>query len=322
MLIVASTNGSVGIAAAMRVLQTGGSVLDAVEAGIRLVEANPADHSVGYGGFPNLLGQVDLDAGIMDGRTLAAGAVAALPGYPYPISVARQVLEKLPHVLLVGAGAARFAREMGFEPADLLLPATVQEVWEPRLRMPLSPATLELLAARDDLWQQVAALTDPRKTRGTVNMIARDDRGNIGVGTSTAGWPLRYPGRVGDTPLVGAGFYADNRYGAAACTGMGEMAIRSSTAHSVVFYIKMGRPLPEAGRQAMLDLDDLGGDYLNDMNLIAIDGAGRHAGFTSALEGVFDTTYIYMTDGMDAPEVAPRVHVPLRKRWGRPAEER
>jgi beta-aspartyl-peptidase (threonine type) len=156
----------------------------------------------------------------------------------------------------------------------------------------------------------------PRRDRGTVNFIARDDRGNIGAGTSTAGWPMRYPGRVGDTPIVGAGLYADNRYGAATCTGMGEMAIRASTAHSVVFYLKVGRPLLEAGRQAMADLNDLGGDYISNMSLIAMDRDGRHAGFSS----LADQTYIYMTDDMGAPEEAPRVQVPIQTHWGRPPE--
>ncbi len=316
MILVGSTNAGVGMVAAMEVLRAGGAVLDAVEAGIRLVEANPADHTVGYGGYPNLLGQVELDAAIMDGRTLESGAVAALPGCPHPIAVARQVLQELPHVLLVGAGAARFAREMGWEPVELLTEEVVREVWEKGMQMPMSAENLARLAAQPDLRRQVIAATDPQRTRGTVNLIARDDAGHIAVGTSTAGWPLRYPGRVGDTPVVGAGLYADDRYGAAACTGMGEMAIRASTAHSVVFYLKVGRPLAEAGRQAMADLNDLGGDYISDMNLVAIDRHGQHAGFSS----VADKTYIYMTDGMSAPEEVRRTHVPIQKRWGRHSE--
>jgi beta-aspartyl-peptidase (threonine type) len=318
MLIVASDNARVGIVEAMEVLRAGGSVLDAVETGIRRVEDNPQEHSVGYGGFPNVLGQVELDAGLMDGRTLAVGAVAALPDYPNPISVARKVLERLPHVFLVGAGAVRFAREMGFEPAELLTEEAVHEVWEKRMQRPMSAENLRQLAERVDLWREVADLSDPQRARGTVDMIARDDRGNIGVGVSTAGWALRYPGRVGDSPIAGAGFYADNRYGAAACTGMGEMAIRASTAHSVVFYLKMGWPLQEAGRQAMADLNDLGGDYISDMNLIAMDNDGRHTGFSSAP----DRTYIYMTDDMVGPGQMQRVQVPLQKRWGRPREGR
>lgn len=317
MLIVASENGRVGIGEALAVLRAGGSVLDAVEAGIRCVEDNPQDHSVGYGGYPNLLGQVELDAALMDGRTLAAGAVAALPGYPHPISVARQVLEKLPHVLLVGAGAARFAREMGFACAELLTEEVVREVWEKGMDMPMTATNLQRLAERADLWRGIADLLDPQRAPGTVNMIARDDAGNLAVGTSTAGWPLRYPGRVGDSPIVGAGLYADNRYGAAACTGMGEMAIRAGTAHSVVFYLKMGHSVAEAGRQAMADLNDLGGRYIADMNLIAIDRAGRHAGFSS----VPGRTYIYLSEALEAPAEVPRTYVPLKKRWGQFAAE-
>jgi beta-aspartyl-peptidase (threonine type) len=316
MIIVASKNGSVGIGAAMEVLRAGGSVVDSVEAGIRLVEANPDDHTVGYSGYPNLLGQVELDASIMEGGTLAAGAVGAMPGYPHAISVARKVMEKLPHVFLVGAGAARFAREMGFEPGQLLTEEVVHDVWEKRMQMAMSEESLQRLAEQPNLWQYIAVISDPERTRGTVNLIARDDQGNICAGVSTSGWALRYPGRVGDSPVIGAGIYADNRYGAAACTGMGEMAIRASTAHSVVFYLKMGWPLLEAGRQAMADLNDLGGCYLSDMNLIAIDREGRHAGFSS----VPDKPYIYMSGNMSEPETVARRYVPLQKRWGHPQD--
>ena len=114
MIVVASANGRVGIGAAIEILRAGGSALDAVETATRLVEANPEDHTVGYGGYPNLLGEVELDASIMDGRTLSAGAVGGLKGFKHPISVARRVMEDLPHVLLVGEGAARFAREIGW----------------------------------------------------------------------------------------------------------------------------------------------------------------------------------------------------------------
>ncbi len=317
MLIVASENAGVGIGEAMESLRAGRSVLDAVEVGIRCVEDNPHDHTVGYGGFPNLLGRVELDAALMDGRTLEAGAVAALPGYPHPISVARKVLENLPHVLLVGPGAARFAREMGFAPAELLTEEVVHEVWEQRMQMPMSEENLRALAERPDLWRCVSEAISRQRTHGTVNMIARDNQGNLAVGTSTAGWPMRYPGRVGDSPIVGAGLYADNRYGAAACTGTGEMAIRAGTAHSVVFYLRVGRPLAEAGRQAMADLNDLGGDYIDEMNLVAVDAEGRHAGFSSEP----GRTYIYMTDDRPGPEEVQRLVVPIRKRWGKPPEE-
>src|SRR5262245_65995740 len=123
MIIIASSNGDIGIPAAWEILARGGSALNAVEAAARLVEDNPADHSVGYGGYPNLLGEVELDASIMDGATLRAGAVGALKGYRHPISVARRVMEELPHVMLAGQGAGRFAADMRVARADLLAPA-------------------------------------------------------------------------------------------------------------------------------------------------------------------------------------------------------
>jgi beta-aspartyl-peptidase (threonine type) len=313
MLIIASTNGTVGIEEAMHRLKTGGSAVDAVETGIRAVEANPEDHTVGYGGYPNILGQVELDAAIMDGRVLSAGAVGALQGYPHPISVARKVMERLPHVFLVGEGAARFAAEMGFEPRDLLTPEA-HAVWEKQLRADLPAEEFEQLGALPNLWKWVELATDPERARGTVNFIAQDASGNIAAGVSTSGWAWKYPGRLGDSPVVGAGLYADNRAGAAACTGMGEMAIRAGTAHGVVFYLKTGLSLEQAGCQAMEDLAALGGRYLSVMSFIAVDRHGRHLGFSN-LE---DRTYIYQTDGMEKPLEVPRIFVPTQRRWGEP----
>ncbi len=312
MIVVASANGIVGIKESMRVLEAGGSAADAVEAGIRLVEANADDHSVGYGGYPNLLGQVELDAGIMDGRGLTAGAVGAMQGYKHPISVARQVMENLPHVFLVGPGAERFAAEMGFERCDLLT-EEARQAWQQRLQADAPAEVLSRLAEQPDLRKWVKIATDPERAGGTVNFIAQDAQGNICAGVSTSGWAWKYPGRLGDSPVVGAGLYADNRYGAAACTGMGEMAIRAGTAHSVVFYLKMGLSLAAAGRRTMEDLDGLGGRYLSQMSFIALDRDGRHAGFSN-VEG---KTYIYLTAGMVEPAETPRTYVWTKERWAR-----
>jgi beta-aspartyl-peptidase (threonine type) len=170
---------------------------------------------------------------------------------------------------------------------------------------------LRNLEDQDDLWRWVGLATDPERTRGTVNFIARDAQGHIACGVSTSGWAWKYPGRLGDTPIIGAGNYADDRYGAAGCTGMGEMAIRASTAHTVVSYLKAGLSLEAAGRQAMEDLNDLGGRYLSVMNLIAMDANGNHVGFTS-MRG---RTYIYQTRDMPEPVEVERVYVPLKSRW-------
>jgi beta-aspartyl-peptidase (threonine type) len=305
MIIVASSNGRVGILAAMEVLRNGGSAIDAVEAGIRLVESNPQDNTVGLGGIPNLLGEVELDASIMDGRTLAAGAVAAVQGYEHPISIARKVMEELPHVLLAGPGAERFAAEMGFERRELLTEET-REVWQKQLLKAIPEAALVNLQEEPALRQWVKRVRESRQAGGTVNFLAQGANGDICAGVSTSGQGWKYPGRVGDSPLIGAGNYADNRYGTAACTGLGEMAVLAGTARSVVLYLKMGLSLEEAGRQAMEDLHPLASPYLGAMNIVALDKDGRHAAFSNREE----RTYVYMTDEMDEPEELPRVLVP------------
>ena len=304
MIIVASSNGKVGISAAMGVLRNGGSAIDAVEAGIRLVESNPDDNTVGLGGIPNLLGQVELDASIMDGRTLAAGAVAALQGYEHPISIARKVMEELSHVLLAGSGAQRFAAEMGFQRGELLT-EKARETWEKQLLKAMPEAVLANLEKEPVLRQWVQRVRESRQAGGTVNFLAQDADGNICAGVSTSGQGWKYPGRVGDSPLIGAGSYADNRYGAAACTGLGEMAILTGTARSVVLYLKMGLSLEEAGRQAMEDLHDLAAPYLGAMNIVILDKDGRHAAFSNRQ----DRTYVYMTGEMDEAEELSRVVV-------------
>jgi beta-aspartyl-peptidase (threonine type) len=310
-IIVASSNGLVSIAEAMDVLKRGGSAVDAVEVGIRGVEANPDDHTVGVGGYPNLLGQVELDAAIMDGHNLAAGAVGALQGFQHPISVARHLMDSLPHVLLVGPGAARFADEIGAERGELLT-LEARQAWEERLRSAMPEVTFRQLPDLPDLVRWVEMATDPERARGTVNFLAQDARGHLCAGTSTSGWAWKYPGRLGDSPIIGAGLYADSRYGAAACTGMGEMAIRAGTALSVVRYLRMGLPLDEAGRQAMSDLNDLGGRYRSQMHLVALDQHGHHAGFSTEP----DKTYLVMTDTMREPQEVVRTQVPVEKAWG------
>jgi beta-aspartyl-peptidase (threonine type) len=310
-IVVASKNGQVSIAEAMQVLKEGGSAVDAVEAGIRGVEANVDDHTVGLGGYPNLLGQVEVDAGIMDGRDLAAGAVGALQGFKHPISVARKVMELLPHVLLVGDGAGRFAAETGAERCELLT-AESQQAWEKRLREAMPEAVFRQLPDLPDLVRWVEIATDPERARGTVNVLAQDADGHLCAGTSTSGWAWKYPGRLGDSPIIGAGLYADSRYGATACTGMGEMAIRAGTALSLVRYLRVDLPLEEAGKQTMSDLNDLGGRYRSQMHIVALDRHGHHAGFSTEP----DKTYLVMTDQMPEPEEVTRTQVPVEKAWG------
>lgn len=199
MLVAASTNGRLGIRGAMEILRGGGSALDAVEFGIRSAESNPADRSVGLDGLPNFLGEVELDASIMDGRTLAAGAVGALKGYEHAVSVARKVMEELPHVFLVGDGAERFAREMGFPPTELLTEES-RRIWAARLAASgLDPASARSL---EKIREQVSLAADPRKAAETVNFIARDASGNLASAVSTSGWATRRSSAPGTMPTV------------------------------------------------------------------------------------------------------------------------
>lgn len=312
MLLVGSANAEIGFALGTEILRSGGCALDAVEAVIRLVESNPDDHSVGYSGLPNILGQVELDACIMEGKTLAAGAVCALKNYEHPISIARQVMERLPHVMLAGAGAERFARELGMKKCNLLT-AEARAIYEKRVGdYPRYDAMRELVsrATHDPEIAASAAEYGDETPYGTTNVIAIDRSGNFASGVSTSGWAWKYPGRVGDSPIIGAGNYCDNRYGACACTGYGEMAIRCSTAHSVVLYMKTGRSLSKAARTAMQDLRVLTVPFPPGMNLIAVDARGKHVGFTTETDRVVE--YIYQTERMNAPSHKPRQVVPLR----------
>ena len=310
MIVVASANGRVGMQAAIEILRNGGTALDAVEAATRLVEANPEDHSVGANSYPNILGTLELDACIMNGQTLETGAVAAMQGTTHAISVARKVMEHLPHVLLAGEGARRFSAEMGFPQETDLVSDDIMGVYRRKLEAEMPDETIATLD-QQPLADWVRLATDPKRVHSTVNFLAKDSHGNIASAVSTSGWSWKYPGRVGDSPIIGAGNYCDSRYGAAACTGMGEMAIRANTAHSLVFYMKMGLSVEEAAQRSMEDLRDLGGDYIAVMNLVAMDKDGNHTACTS-MEG---RTYVYQSAEMDTYVEAPRQYVEIPGRW-------
>lgn len=311
-IVIASANGIVGIEAAVDVLRSGGSALDAVIAGARLVEANPEDHTVGYSGLPNLLGEVELDASVMEGRGLRAGSVGGLKGYQDAVDLARTVMDELPHVLIAGEGAARLAAEAGIEPRDLLTPEA-EAIWRGRLGD--APASLTQNDRYLSRIREIVARTasDPdlavqgEPPHGTVNFLARDRDGDLAAAVSTSGWAWKYPGRLGDSPVIGAGNYADNRWGAAACTGRGEMAQRCLTAHSVVTFMRFGMSLPEALATAMHDLAHLDDPYASEMNIVALDRDGNPAAASTA-EG---KTYVVMTEDMSSPDERPRTTVPI-----------
>jgi len=280
---VGSHNGAAGMNPAWEILTAGGSALDAVEVAARQVEDDPSEHTVGYGGYPNLVGEVELDASIMDGATRRAGAVGALRGYRAAITVARQVMERLPHVLLVGDGAARFAAELGLQREDLLTDHTRHAHAEGLAgRLPAEYRNLDGTIVADLLTAAARFAADPESAGGTVNFLARDTDGHLASAVSTSGWAWKYPGRLGDSPVIGAGNYADDRYGAATCTGWGELAIRAGTTHRIVTLLEH-HPLHDACHNAFADLatvDNIATGRA--VHALAIDAHGNHTGITTS----------------------------------------
>ncbi len=258
----------------VKTLNEGGSSLDAIEQGIRLVESDPDVKWVGFGGHPNMLGKVQLDAGIIDGSNMRAGAVGAISGYAHPISVARKLMNELPHVFLVGEGAERFAHECNAEKSDNLTESSIAD-WKTWLDS-------HLTEDEKKNWPNISLirpsqLTACNKTaKGTTVFLAIDNNGNISAGSSTSGWSFKYPGRLGDSPAIGSGIYADNRYGAAACTGMGELTICSNTAHSVLTYLKMKMSLRDACCEALNDLRYIQTDFRGGVTIYAMDKYGEY----------------------------------------------
>lgn len=228
LLIVATWPfGRIAVRAGWKAWRAGGTLLDAVERGARAVEDAPGVDSVGTGGLPNREGVVELDACIMDGRTKGFGSVAGLRRIANPVSVARRVMERTPHLMLVGEGAFRFARAQGFPPASLLTPSA-RRAW---LR-----------------WRRSARATG-RDWHDTVGVLAADLRGHFAGSCSTSGMPWKLPGRVGDSPLIGNGLYVDDAVGAAAATGVGEEIMRAGGTQVVIEAMRRGASAMEACRE-------------------------------------------------------------------------
>ena len=266
----------------VKILQENGTALDAVEQTCRAVEANPDDHGVGLGGIPNLAGEVTLDASIMCGRTLEAGAIAHVKNYLHVITLARKVMEESPHVLLVGDGAELFAETLGFKKIKLLTPYA-EEFYnafkEKRLHL-LGPEFDEdkgyLRADEQDYDMNKWFERLEPHMRGTVNVMSIDKNQDIVTGVTTSGTYLKLPGRVGDSPIIGAGNYCDNRYGAVCCTGTGELAIRNGTARAVVAYMKSGMGPSEACEESMKEIQEI--VEKPSMNVIAFNKDGETGG--------------------------------------------
>ncbi|MBC7382620.1 MAG: N(4)-(beta-N-acetylglucosaminyl)-L-asparaginase [Bacteroidia bacterium] len=208
------------------ILNKGGRALDAVEAGINITEADPEERSVGYGGRPDRDGRITLDACIMD-EIFNIGSVACLEHIMHPVSVARAVMEKTPHVMLVGVGALQFALSQGFVKQNLMVEKSEKEYKQWLLKTAYHPKV-------------------NIENHDTIGMIALDAAGNLSGACSTSGMAFKMHGRVGDSPIIGAGLYVDNEVGAATATGHGEEVIRVAGCHLVVEYMRMGKSPEEA----------------------------------------------------------------------------
>lgn len=260
--LIGSANGIRSTGRAADLIAGGTYVLDAIVDGIKIVEDDPKDMSVGYGGLPNEEGVVQLDASCMDGPTHRAGSVGAIENIKNPAAVALLVMRRTDHVMLVGAGALKFAKQMGFKEEDLLTEEARQEwlKWKSNLNKEdwwldddqqgkPAPAGLQRSDASGEMIGpdgRVRPDGPVKHTWGTIHLSGLDARGNMGACTSTSGLSWKLPGRLGDSPIVGAGMYCDNAIGSAGATGRGESVIQVCGAFSAVQYMEAGLTPTEA----------------------------------------------------------------------------
>ncbi|MBI4586852.1 MAG: N(4)-(beta-N-acetylglucosaminyl)-L-asparaginase [Planctomycetes bacterium] len=233
---------------ALRILQVGGTPLDAVERGINLVEEDPQVDSVGRGGLPNEEGVVELDAGIMDGKGLRCGSVLSLRGIARPISLARKVMENTRHVYLAGDGALRFARSKGFKEEDLLTPAS-RKKWEEWMKLPDHRVPGQVDPEWDKNKKKPSG--DADSSHDTIGLVALDVHGGMAAGCSTSGLAWKMPGRVGDSPIIGSGLYCDAEAGGASATGIGEEILRICGSFLIVERMRQGASPQQAIEEAL-----------------------------------------------------------------------
>ena len=260
--------GRTAVTTAVDLLQAGQPALDAALAGAQAVEDDPKVHSVGYGGLGDAAGNVTLDACVMDGQTLACGGVAGLENVRHAAALARRVMEKTPHLLLVGAGARLFAVKEGFPLETLHTPESVAE-WERTRPKPRRPEEKPQPVGHD-----------------TVTVLALDKKGSLGGVCTTSGLAHKVPGRVGDSPTIGHGLFVDNQAGAAGATGVGEEIIRAGGSLLVVEAMRSGKTPQEACEAAVRRVNALAvrrGVHPARLAFLALDPKGRFGAAATAL---------------------------------------
>jgi isoaspartyl peptidase/L-asparaginase-like protein (Ntn-hydrolase superfamily) len=250
--------------AAWEILEKGGKAVDAVEQGVKVTESDLTNRSVGIGGRPDRDGHVTLDACIMDEQS-RCGSVAFLEGIKHPISVARAVMDKTQHVMLVGSGAKKFALEMGFKTAKTPLPEVKKDYDEWKKE-------------NKDLFKKPEI---NHENHDTIGMIAMDANGDLSGACTTSGWAYKMHGRVGDSPIIGAGLFIDNEIGAATATGMGEAIIRIAGSHTVVELMRQGFSPKDACKEAVKRIISKHKDLTNlQCCFLAIDKKGNYGAYS------------------------------------------
>ena len=317
-IVISSANGVAHLDEGMAVLKAGGDTLDAALAVVTKVEDDPEDDSVGYGGLPNEEGVVELDASVMHGPTRRAGAVASLQKIKNPSLVAKMVMEKTNHVFIVGEGALRFAVDEGVPTMNLLTErsrlawlawkASTAENWRPGLD---SPEWKEKMAGLLDTPERQAwaahieeVVAHPRT--GTINCLAVNAKGEISGTTTTSGLSWKIAGRVGDSPVIGAGLFVDGDVGGAGSTGRGEENIKISGGHTIVEAMRHGKSPKDACLEA---IDRVARNYAIDksrlkkfhLNFYALNKDGEHGGATLWAKGPAGDVHHYAVhDGVKA----------------------
>ncbi|MFO0910279.1 MAG: N(4)-(beta-N-acetylglucosaminyl)-L-asparaginase [Isosphaeraceae bacterium] len=282
---VSSANGLKTVERAMELVRAGVDPLDAAIEGVAIVEADPSDHSVGYGGIPNEEGIVELDAAVMHGPTHGGGAVASLRSIMHPAAVARMVMKRTDHCLLVGEGALKFARAHGFPEVNLLTDEA-REIWlhwketNGKDNDWIAPPNSELSPA-------VKAFFGIRE-HGTIHCSVLDTHGNLGCTTTTSGLYYKIPGRVGESPILGAGLWLDNEVGSAGSTGRGEANLLNLSSHTIVEMLRNGSTPKDAAIEACRRIAkttartprllDSKGRPNFDVKFYCVDKSGRFAG--------------------------------------------